>query len=151
MKTGSPLGPWAIGWRIIAPVAALAVLTTGQFLKTNDYFPLGSLSQYSTARDLNGQVKTAYLLARFPGSDENVNLSLNLRVVGIERGDVESQLGNIIADPSMLQTIADGYARLHPGEPQPTHLTLCRSITQLKNGVETGEPEHIVLAEWQVR
>lgn len=151
MKTGSPLGPWAIGWRIAAPAAALAVLTTGQFLMTNDYFPLGSLSQYSTARDLDGQVKTAYVLARFPGSDRGVKLSLNLNNVGIERGDVESQLGNIIDDPSMLQTIADGYARLHPGEPQPTHLTLCRSIKQLKNGVETGEEQKVVLAEWEVQ
>jgi hypothetical protein len=36
---------------------ALVILTCGQLLNTNDFFPLGSLTQYATAKDLDGTVK----------------------------------------------------------------------------------------------
>jgi len=140
-----------MGWRIGATAIALVILTAGQFLNTNDFFPLGSLTQYATAKDLNGEVNSTCIAAQFPGEDEPTKLAFNIDTVGIERGDVESQLPRVIANPELLQTLADSYIRLHPGQPEPERMILCRTTTQLENGRSVGEPVTKVLAEWEVR
>ena len=146
-----PLSKVSIGWRIVVPAIAFVILTCGQFLNTNDFFPLGSLTQYATAKDLNGTVNSTCIEAQFPGEDEPRRLGFNAATVGIERGDVESQLDRVIAHPELLQSMADSYIRLHPDEPKPETMVLCRTTTQLKNGLAVGEPEQTTLATWEVR
>lgn len=145
------MGRWSIGWRIGASVIALGILTAGQFLGTNDFFPLGSLTQYATAKDLNGSVRSTCIAAQFPGEDEPRRLAFNTATVGIERGDIESQLQRVIDHPELLQTLADSYIRLHPDEPRPERMILCRTVTQLRDGLPVGEPEELILASWEVR
>lgn len=140
----------SIGWRIGATLIAFVILTCGQFLNTNDFFPLGSLTQYATAKDLNGTVNSTCIAAQFPGEDEPRKLGFNAATVGIERGDVESQIDRVVTHPELLQTLADSYVRLHPDEPKPEKMILCRSTTQLKNGHSVGEPVEKTLAEWEV-
>lgn len=146
-----PLSRIGIGWRILVPAIAFVILTCGQFLNTNDFFPLGSLTQYATAKDLNGTVSSTCLAAQFPGEDEPRRLGFNTATVGIERGDVESQLDRVIARPELMQSMADSYVRLHPTEPKPDTMILCRTTTQLKDGISVGEPEETTLATWEVR
>lgn len=146
-----PLSKVSIGWRLVVPAIAFVILTCGQFLNTNDFFPLGSLTQYATAKDLNGTVGSTCIEAQFPGEDEPRRLGFNAATVGIERGDVESQLDRVIAHPELLQSMADSYIRLHPDEPKPETMILCRTTTQLKNGLAVGEPEQTTLASWEVR
>ncbi|MGO3064807.1 MAG: hypothetical protein ACTIIT_02160 [Brevibacterium linens] len=146
-----PLSKVSIGWRIVVPAIAFVILTCGQFLNTNDFFPLGSLTQYATAKDLNGTVNSTCLEAQFPGEDEPRRLGFNTATVGIERGDVESQLDRVIAHPELLQSMADSYIRLHPDEPKPETMILCRTTTQLQDGLAVGEPEQTTLATWEVR
>lgn len=50
-----------------------------------------------------------------------------------------------------MQSMADSYVRLHPLEPKPETMILCRTTTQLKNGLSVGEPEETTLATWEVR
>ena len=102
-----PLSKFSIGWRIVVPAIAFVILTCGQFLNTNDFFPLGSLTQYATAKDLNGTVNSTCIEAEFPGEEEPRRLGFNTATVGIERGDVESQLDRVIAHPELLQSMAD--------------------------------------------
>ncbi|MCU4296205.1 hypothetical protein D3I60_03750 [Brevibacterium permense] len=146
-----PLSKVSIGWRIVVPAIAFVILTCGQFLNTNDFFPLGSLTQYATAKDLNGTVNSTCIEAEFPGEDEPRRLGFNAATVGIERGDVESQLDRVIAHPELLQSMADSYVRLQPDEPKPETMILCRTTTQLKNGLAVGESEQTTLATWEVR
>ncbi|WP_245940846.1 MULTISPECIES: hypothetical protein [Brevibacterium] len=147
----NPMAPWSIGWRIGATAIAFVILTFGQFLNTNDFFPLGSLTQYATAKNLDGEVNSTCIAAEFPGEDEPRRLGFNTATVGIERGDVESQLDRVIANPELLQTLADSYVRLHPDEPKPERMILCRETTQLEDGIRVGEPTQRVLATWEVR
>ena len=149
--SAKPLSKISIGWRIVVPAIAFVILTCGQFLNTNDFFPLGSLTQYATAKDLNGTVNSTCIEAQFPGEDEPRRLGFNAATVGIERGDVESQIDRVIAHPELLQSMADSYIRLHPDEPEPETMILCRTTTQLKNGLAIGEPEKTTLATWEVR
>ncbi|WP_181274453.1 hypothetical protein [Brevibacterium oceani] len=146
-----PLSKVGIGWRLAITALAFVILTCGQFLNTNDFFPLGSLTQYATAKDLNGTVGSTCIAAQFPGEDEPRRLGFNAATVGIERGDVESQLDRVIAHPELMQSMADSYVRLHPNEPKPETMILCRTTTQLKNGISVGEPEESTLATWEVR
>ncbi|WP_193071698.1 MULTISPECIES: hypothetical protein [unclassified Brevibacterium] len=146
-----PMTTWSIVWRLGATAVALIILTCGQFLNTNDFFPLGSLTQYATAKDLNGTVNSTCIEAQFPGEDEPRRLGFNPATVGIERGDIESQLDRVITHPELLQTLADSFERLHPDEPKPEKMILCRSVTQLENGRSVGEPEHKILATWEVQ
>ncbi|GAA0037192.1 MULTISPECIES: hypothetical protein [Brevibacterium] len=150
-KGRKPMSKLGMGWRIAVTAVALIILTAGQFLNTNDFFPLGSLTQYATAKDLNGEVNSTCIAAQFPGEDEPRRLAFNTATVGIERGDVESQLQRVIDNPELLQTLADSYIRLHPGQPEPEKMILCRDTTQLSNGRSVGEPVTRTLAEWEVR
>ncbi|RCS90544.1 hypothetical protein CIK61_18300, partial [Brevibacterium aurantiacum] len=59
-----PMSTWSITWRLGATAVALIILTCGQFLNTNDFFPLGSLTQYATAKDLNGTVNSTCIEAQ---------------------------------------------------------------------------------------
>ena len=146
-----PLSKVSVAWRIVVPAVAFVILTCGQFLNTNDFFPLGSLTQYATAKDLNGTVNSTCIEAQFPDEEEPRRLGFNAATVGIERGDVESQLDRVIAHPELMQSMADSYARLHPNEPKPETMILCRTTTQLQNGLAIGEPEQTTLATWEVR
>ena len=57
------LTPAARGWRLAVVAVGLVVLGYAQFADTNDLFPFGSLSQYATARDMNGTVRSVFLEA----------------------------------------------------------------------------------------
>lgn len=135
--------------RTLALGAALVVLTAGQVVDTNDWFPLGSLSQYATARDLDGTVRSVYLEAD-TADGRRVRVPLDAREVGVGRAEIEGQLSRILADPSLLQALADARADLRPDRPALRTLHLMRSERQLRDGVEVGTPVVQELTTWQV-
>lgn len=142
--------------RGVATVTALAVLGVGQWRDTNDLFPFGSLSQYATARDMNGTVRSVFLQADTAGTDggagdERVRVPLDQHVVGVGRAEIEGQLSRIVADPSLLQGLAQAYAAMHPERPPLRRLHLMRSERRLRDGVVVGSPVVEQLATWTVR
>lgn len=145
-----PLGTFARLWRLSAIVVGLCILGYGQLADTNDIFPLGSLSQYGKARDPNGTVTTFYLEADTTAGTR-VRVPLDPRGVGVGRSEIESQVGRIRADHSLLQAIADAQAGLHPDRPQYRTVYLMISTRQLKDGKAVGEPKITQNVEWQVR
>lgn len=118
-------------------------------LDTNDLFPLGSLSQYATARDMDGTVRSVYLEAD-TADGRRVRVALDAREVGVGRAEVEGQLARVLADPSLLQALADARSELRPQEPPLRTLHLMRSERQLRDGVEVGTPAVEELATWRV-
>ena len=147
--TTRPLSRAGLLARGVATVAALAVLGWGQWRDTNDLFPLGSLSQYATARDMNGTVRSVYLQADTDGA-ARVGVPLDQREVGVGRAEVEGQVSRIIEDPSLLQGLAEAHARMHPDRPPLRVLHLMRSERRLADGVAVGEPVVRELATWTV-
>ncbi len=140
-----------LAWRLTGVVVCTVVLIAAQLIDTDDYFPLGSLSQYGAPKDLGGTVRSVYLEARFPGDQEPRVLGLSHSSTGVARGEIEGQLGRFVDDPSLLQSIADAHAELRPDRPQPEVLYLRRSVHQLQDGHVVGDPEILTLAEWTVR
>ncbi len=147
VTTSRSLRPFSKAWRITATLAALAVLTAGQVVDTNDWFPLGSLSQYATPRDLDGTVRSVTLRGDFPDAADR-HIALSEHVVGVGRAEVEGQLQRFLDDPDLLGVFARSYAELNPGSPPPEALYLMRSTQQLRDGVADGEPTVETLVEW---
>lgn len=144
LSTGSKV------WRLAAAAAALAGLVLGQVHDTNDYWPLGSLSQYATGSDPNGQVRSLYMLADTTDG-EQVRVPLNPRGVGVGRAEVEYQLDRILDDPSLLQSIADAQEALHRDRAAYTKLYVMRDNYQLVDGVRSGQVSTEELTTWVVR
>lgn len=143
------LGRWARTWRLVAVAAALGILATAQVVDTNDWFPFGSLSQYATARDLNGSVSSISIEA-VDASGATLRVPLNQTGVGIGRAEIEGQLGRILDDPALLQSVADAHAALHPDEPAYRELTVVRTTRDLADGRPVGDPTRKELVTWTV-
>lgn len=139
-----------VSWRLGLTGAALVILALGQLHDTNDYFPLGSLSQYATPRDMDGSVRSTYIMADTVGG-EHVRVPLHKDGVGVGRADIEAQLDRVLDDPSLLQGLAEAWAELHPEADQYTALYVMRETTKLKDGLRTGEPSVEELTMWDVR
>jgi hypothetical protein len=136
--------------RAAATLAFLGVLAYGQIRDTNDLFPLGSLSQYATARDMNGTIRSVYLTAD-TAEASGERISLDQSVVGVGRAEIEGQLDRIVEHPRLLQSLAAAYAELHPNRPLLRVLHLMRSERQLRDGLVVGEPKTEELATWSVQ
>lgn len=144
------LGRRGRAWRWAATATALGILTAGQVLDTNDLFPLGSLSQYATARDPNGTVRSTFMTAvRTDGRE--VRVPLNATGVGVGRAEIEGQVQRIVDDPSLLQGIARAWSGLHPDAPAYETVSLKRSTYQLRDGRPVGRGQEETLAVWEVR
>lgn len=137
-------------WRLALVVAVLSVLVSSQFLRSNDFFPFGSLSQYARGTNPDGAVRATKITALAADGSE-LRVPLGARGVGIERAEIEGQLDRIIADPSLLEGVARAYSGLHPDREPFAHLTVVRVSSMLEDGKPTGEETEEVLTEWTVR
>ncbi|MBD0292360.1 MAG: hypothetical protein ICV70_02130 [Jiangellaceae bacterium] len=145
------LSRWSTSWRVLAAAAGIAALAHGTVADSDDFFPFGSMSQYASAHELDGQVRSAYMLADTETGRKQIPVPLHATGTGIGRAEVEGQLGRLVEDPSLLQTIADAYRAIHPERDQFTVLYLMRDTYQLRDGYVTGRPVTAELARWVVR
>jgi hypothetical protein len=133
--------------RLVSTVAVLGVLAYGQVVDTNDWFPFGSLSQYATARDMNGTVNSIFLLAD-TDQEQGKFISANMNVIGVGRAEIEGQLNRLLAHPELMQAFIDSYARLNPDKPPIRTIYLKRSTQQLVDGYVVGEKQYTELLRW---
>ncbi|MEW1958893.1 hypothetical protein [Kineococcus sp. NPDC059986] len=149
MSTTAPgdLSPRSVAWRVAALGAGVAVLLGGQLADTNDWFPLGSLSQYATPRPADGSVVSTSLEGTTVDG-RTVPVPLSPAAVGLSRAELEGQGQRIIADPALLGDIARSRAALHPGADRLRQLRLVRSEQQMRDARLVGPTEVRVLATW---
>jgi hypothetical protein len=136
---------------VATALAGIAALAHGTLADSDDYFPFGSMAQYASAHDLDGQVRSVYMLADTEAGLRRVPVPLHATGTGIGRAEVEGQLGRFLDHPSLMQTIADAYRALHPDRDQYTTLYLMRDTYQLRDGHPAGQPATEQLAEWDVQ
>lgn len=142
---------WSTVWRLGVAALGLAALLHGTLRDSDDFFPFGSMAQYATAHDLDGQTRSTYILADTESGRTEVRVPLNATGTGIGRAEVEGQLPRFIDDPSLMQVIADAYRAIHPARDQYTHMYLMRDTYQLRDGYVVGDPVTEQLADWEVR
>jgi hypothetical protein len=136
--------------RIAVALTGIALLANGTVRGTDDLWPFGPMSQYAGSVPGNVSITSIRISAQ-TDVGRTVDVPLEIGGAGIARAEVEARSGQIVADPSLLQAVADGWARKHPDKPRYLKLELIRDTTQLVDGRVNGPARSEVLATWQVR
>lgn len=131
--------------RLLATVAAGALLLLGTFWGVDDDFPFGPFRMYSTA----------------PGSDEpapdtrvegvdttGAVVSLTERSTGIRRAEIEGQLAAYEADPSRLRRVAEAYAARNPSAPELVEVRIVIRYEGVRDSRPTGTHTDETVATW---
>ena len=135
-------------WRLAATAAVLLTLGWTTVYGTDDDFPLGPMVQYAFRTDPDSFIDSHYVEADTTDG-RRITVPLSNRGVGMKRAQIEGQLLKFIADPSMLQQLAEAQERLHPDEPHYTRVYLMRDRLTLRDGRGAGHTIE-VLAQWAV-
>jgi hypothetical protein len=139
--------------RIVRAAVALlgiALLVNGTVRATDDVWPFGPMSQYAGSVPDNASIASIRISA-LTTAGRTVDVPLDIGGAGIARAEIEARTSQIAADPSLLQAVADGWARKHPDKPRYLRLKLIRDTTQLVDGRVDAPPTSEVLATWEVR
>lgn len=136
--------------RILVALAGIGLLINGSVRATDDVWPFGPMSQYAGAVADDASITYTRISAQ-TDAGTTVDVPLNIEGAGVARAEIEARTGEIVADPSLLQSVADGWARKHPDQPKYVKLELIRDTTTLVKGRVEGPPKSEVLATWQVR
>ncbi|NUR93903.1 MAG: hypothetical protein HOV67_01455 [Kribbellaceae bacterium] len=136
--------------RVLVAVAGIGLLVNGSVRASDDAWPFGPMSQY--AMSVPDDAKIDYTrISAVTDAGTTVDVPLNIEGAGVARAEIEARAGEIEKDPSLLQQVADGWARKHPDKPKYVKLELIRDTTQLVKGRVEGPPTSQVLATWEVR
>ena len=136
--------------RVLVAVLGIGLLINGSVRASDDAWPFGPMSQY--AGSVADDAKIDYTrISAVTDAGTTVDVPLNIEGAGVARAEIEARTGEIVKDPSLLQQVADGWARKHPSEPKYVKLELIRDTTQLVKGRVEGPPTSQVLATWEVR
>ena len=136
--------------RVLVAVAGIGLLINGSVRATDDAWPFGPMSQYAMSVPDDAKIDYTRISAQ-TDAGTTVDVPLNIEGAGVARAEIEARSGEIVKDPSLLQQVADGWARKHPDQPKYVKLELIRDTTQLVKGRVEGPPTSQVLATWEVR
>jgi hypothetical protein len=137
-------------WRSLATAAVLAALLCSSAFGSDDHFPLGPMTQFAFAVDNDGGEIHSHWLEADTADGRHVKLPMDAVGAGLKRAEIEGQLTRLVADPSLLQGIADGYRRLHPDEPALTKVYLVHQVRTLRGGKVASTTQRN-RAVWEVR
>ncbi|MET9310394.1 hypothetical protein ABZX12_01065 [Kribbella sp. NPDC003505] len=135
--------------RVLVAVAGIGLLINGSVRATDDAWPFGPMSQYAMSVPDDAKIDYTRISAQ-TDAGTTVDVPLNIEGAGVARAEIEARSGEIVKDPSLLQQVADGWARKHPDQPKYVKLELIRDTTQLVKGRVEGPPTSQVLATWTV-
>ncbi|HET6299589.1 MAG TPA: hypothetical protein VFG33_39855 [Kribbella sp.] len=144
------LGRVGKGVRLAVALVGIGLLVNGSVRASDDVWPFGPMSQYAQTVPDDASITYTRISAQ-TDAGTTVDVPLNIEGAGVARAEIEARTGEIVANPSLLQTVADGWAKKHPDKPKYVKLELIRDTTQLVEGRVDGPPKAEVLATWQVR
>ena len=150
MPTERRLGRAGRWVRVAVAVLGIVLLVNGSVRGSDDLWPFGPMSQYSmVVADDESIVFTR--ISALTDAGTTVDVPLNIEGAGVARAEIEARAGEIVKDPSLLQQVADGWARKHPDKPKYVNLELIQDTTTLVGGRVSGPPAPRVLTTWKVR
>lgn len=142
------LSPASRAWRLLLGVAVVAGVVAGSVVGDDRWWPLAPMAQYAFSVDAQGGVVESPYLEAVTVAGERVRVDLSREALGLERSEIEGQLGSIVADPSRLQAVAVLHARRQPEQPRWRTVLVRSTRTVLGEG---GGVTLRTLATWQVR
>lgn len=124
---------------------ALGLLVAGTVVGSDDHFPFGPFSMYSSAHDPNAGVVSNTVEAVL---DDGRVVAVSDGDTGMRRAEVEGQLPRFIADPQALGYLAVAHERRRPDAPRYAAVRVVRRSYQLRAGRPAGAVTEDVVAEW---
>jgi hypothetical protein len=137
----------AKGWRIALLATLTALFLAGSLKGDDPWWPFGPWRMFSTSQAATGSVwASAIQVETTPGTWFDAPLSP--ANVGLNRAEVEGRIPQIVADPSMLGTLAASHSKLRPGSDPWIGVRVVRRETVIVNRVPTGQVNLTILATW---
>lgn len=142
------LSPAARAWRLVVGALVIGLVTAGTLVGDDRWWPFAPMSQYAFLVETDGGVVDSTYLEATTVDGEDVPVRLDREHLGLERSEIEGQLGSIVRDPGLLQAVAVLHARRQPSEPRWAQVRVMTDRTVLGD-----RPSHEVLvrARWDVR
>lgn len=146
--TTRQLSRTGLAWRVVVALGVVTLAVNGSVRGNDVQWPFAPMSQFAFGVDLDGAIRSTYVEAD-TSAGTTVRVPLTAGGVGLGRAEVEGQLPRLVADPSLLQSIAVAAARRHPGWPRYTRLRLRQEVSDLRGG-EVVSTRTERLADWTV-
>ncbi|MGV9308005.1 hypothetical protein ACWDLG_31915 [Nonomuraea sp. NPDC003727] len=136
-------------WRLFAAGAVIAALGYGTVLGDDDLFPFGPMVQFAFSIPPDGEIKSLHLQAETV-TGARVEIPIEPYYVGIRRAELEGQLSLYLAQPSLLQSLADAHERIRPNDPRLTRLIVITRVVTLEDRRPAGTKD-VERVSWVVR
>ncbi|MGL5863990.1 MAG: hypothetical protein ACRCY9_22335 [Phycicoccus sp.] len=142
------LGPVARAWRAVVVVVLAVGFAAGSLVGDDHWWPFAPWRMFSTSTPPGGAVVFMSIEVRTGVGAPWRPAGITPETVGLNRAEVEGRIPQIVADPSMLGTLAGSHARLRPDDPRWSGVRLVRNAAVLEGRAPTGEVRQTVLATW---
>ncbi len=143
-----PLGRTGLAWRVAVAGLGIGLLLNGSLRMSDDVWPFGPMSQYAFSPPADDTIVITRVEGRL-ADGQRVELPLRVGTAGISRAEVEARTPAIVADPSLLRAVVDGWSSRHPSAPAVEQVWLLHEVTTLERGRPTGGARR-ELATWTV-
>lgn len=132
--------------RLLATVAAGALLLAGTLFGFDDHFPFGPFRMYSTAPGPNQDAPDT----RVEGLDTTgAVVSLTESSTGIRRAEIEGHMAEYEADPSLLRKVAEAYVSRNPEAPALVEVRIVIRHEGVRDSRPTGTHTDETVALWK--
>ncbi len=125
-----------------------AVFVAGSLVGQDAWWPFSPWRMFSTSQAPTGSVLAMAIEVRTSADPDWREAPITPWTTGVNRAEVEGRSGQIVADPSMLGTLAASHGRLRPDEAPWTGVRLVRHETVVVDRRPTGEVRTTEVATW---
>lgn len=146
---GRGMSGWGLVWRGAVSVAVLGAVVDGTWHGRDERWPFAPMSQFAFAVSGDGGAIRSQFVEADTVAGQRVRVRLSPDGLGIERSEIEGQLGRFVREPKLLQVVAVAHARRQAGSPRYAVLYLREQVTRLQG----GRPASVTvrtLATWRV-
>ena len=135
-------------WRVAVALLGIGLLVNGSLRMSDDVWPFGPMSQYAFSPPDDATIVITRVEGRL-ADGRRIDLPLRIGTAGISRAEIEARIPAIVAEPSLLRSVADGWTARNPDEPPLEQLWLVQDETRLVAG-RRAPSRLLELATWTV-
>jgi hypothetical protein len=143
-----PVTRGGLALRVAVAVLGIGLLLNGSLRESDDVWPFGPLSQYAFSPPPDATIVITRVEGRL-ADGRRIDLPLRVGTAGISRAEIEARIPDIMADPSLLRSVADGWSVRNREEPPLVELYLVQDETVLVDG-HRGPTRLVELTRWTV-
>jgi hypothetical protein len=132
--------------RAAVTTVIVALLLAASLWGGDDDFPLGPQLQFANTDQLNAPV----VALRVEAVDTTgARFELTENSAGIRRAEIEAQVERFKANPALLISVGDAFARRNPNAPPLVEIDLIQRDNGVKDGRPTRQYTDHTLAVWR--